>query len=153
MWERDVVPTRCHIRRERKGMALPSKMSLLFQYQSSPPHPMPRYPPHVDNSIAFLCVYLLRLLLPQWCGVVEGLTVVCVNGYYLTSSFGHSHLVFLTPSDHLAPPPLHLTVLCESSKYVKLRPLPTGLGFHIRGHSPVVIHGIDKGSNAAGGSL
>lgn len=90
-------------------------------------------------------MHLPHLFLPQLCGVIEGLTVVSVNGHYLTSSFGYSHL--LSPSDHLAPPPLHLTVLCERSKCVKLRPLPTGLGFHIRGHSPVVIHGVDKGSS------
>lgn len=85
----------------------------------------------------------------KWWGVTEGLTVVAINGHYLTSTFGHVHLnlsTLLTSVDLSAPPPLHLTVLSNTSETVRLCPTPTGgLGFHIRGSSPVVINGVDKG--------
>ena len=123
-------------------MESPSKMNLLSQSLCRPPLLMPR------------SVYSRHQLPPspcsplQWCGVTEGLIVVAVNGAYLTSSFGHTHLDFLSlraSSDLSDPPPLHLTVLRNSSEYVKLRPSPTGLGFHIRGSAPVIIQGVDKG--------
>ena len=75
---------------------------------------------------------------------------MAVNGYYLTASFSHAHLNFLSllsPADRKAPPPLHLTVLRRTSEYIKLRPMKTGLGFHIKGSSPVIIHGVDKGTS------
>ena len=78
------------------------------------------------------------------------MTVLAVNGHYLTSSSGSAHLDLLSllgSSDHSAPPPLHLIVLRNSSEYVKLCRLATGLGFHIRGNSPVVIHGVDRGTH------
>jgi hypothetical protein len=89
--------------------------------------------------------------------VTEGLTVVAINGHYLTSTFGHAYLnlaTLLTSVDLSAPPPLHLTVLSNTSETVRLCPTPTGgLGFHIRGSSPVVINGVDKGSAAADAGL
>ena len=109
-----------------------------------------KYVKYVVDSFPFSLSLPLSLSLSgQWCGVTEGLTVIAVNGYYLTSAFGRTHfdLVTLTsPSiGQTAPPLLHLTVLRNSSEYVKLRPLSTGLGFHIMGCSPVIIHGVDKG--------
>lgn len=78
---------------------------------------------------------------------------MAINGHYLTSAFGHAHLnlsTLLAAADTSAPPPLHLTVLSNSSETVRLSPSATGgLGFHIRGSSPVVIHGVDKGMCAS----
>lgn len=79
----------------------------------------------------------------------EGQTVVAINGYYLTSVFGRTHLNLqglVSSTDVKDPPPLHITVLLNNSDFVKLCPAANGgLGFHIRGSSPVIIHGIDKG--------
>lgn len=111
--------------------------SLLHSFTPSHPHTLTAYPfttslPHPS----------------QWHGVLEEQIVVCINGQYMTSRFCHTHpsfLALLNPMEGKAPPPLHLTVLRMSSEYVKLCPLSSGLGFHIKGSAPVIIHGVDKG--------
>ena len=134
-------------------------MSHHCQYQCN----LPRLTPRSEQLLLDLCFSLLNefsfyksliyseIPIVQWCGVAEGLTVVAINGHYLTSKFGHAHLnlvTLLTSVDpSTPPPPLHLTVLSSTSETVKLCPIPSGgLGFHIRGSSPVVINGVDKGA-------
>lgn len=68
-----------------------------------------------------------------------------VNGSYVDENYPHSELMrLLAPSDD-TPPPLTLTVHKNSSEYCTLVSAGSGLGFHIKGSSPVIIHEVDKG--------
>ena len=76
-----------------------------------------------------------------------GQTVVAVNGLFAGEGPPpHELLEALSPTEHPAPP-LYLTVVKTSSVFCTLIPSTSGLGFHIRGSSPVVIHSIDRGSH------
>lgn len=72
--------------------------------------------------------------------------MLAVNGMY-TTALSHVDLLSQLSSKHRCPPPLTLLISRPgTSEYATLTPLAGGLGFHIKGNSPVIIHGIDKGT-------
>ncbi len=76
----------------------------------------------------------------------EGQLVLAVNGMYTSMLSQGSLLSLLSPSDKQPPPLILLISRPGSSEYATLTPTDKGLGFHIKGNSPVIIHAIDKGT-------
>ena len=75
-----------------------------------------------------------------------GQTVVAINGQFLDNTSPQPELLALMRAPARGnTPPVHLTILKKSSEYCTLVPTSGGLGFHIKGSSPVVIHGVEKG--------
>ena len=86
----------------------------------------------------------------QLCGVCAGQTVVAVNGHFIWQGSPSSELLeaLSPPQDNLqVAPPIHLTVVKNSSVFCTLVPSAAGLGFNIKGSAPVVIHSIDRGTS------
>ena len=78
------------------------------------------------------------------CGAVAGQTVVSINGTPIDPRNPSEFLDVLKPKSR-SPLPLHLSVIKSSSQLCTLVPSSGGLGFHIKGSSPVIIHEVDKG--------
>ncbi len=72
--------------------------------------------------------------------------MLAINGVYTTILSEGNLLSQLSPSDK-QPPPLTLLISRPgSSEYATLTPTDKGLGFHIKGNSPVIIQAVDKGA-------
>lgn len=89
----------------------------------------------------------------QTMGVSVGDIVHSINGRYITPANVSECLADLMTPDDPATPPLHLLVEKKPSHTCTLVPTKTGLGFHIKGSSPVVISDIDKDSAASRAGL
>ena len=77
-----------------------------------------------------------------------GQSVLAINGVYITMQNQSDLLSQLTPTDSYPPPLTLLISRPGSSEYATLVPSARGLGFHIKGNSPVIIHGVDKGERS-----
>ena len=73
-----------------------------------------------------------------------GQQVLAINGRPVTSQDPTEHFGALKVKGD-APPPLYLTVVRKSSEFAVLNPKGGSLGFNVKGSSPVVISGTDKG--------
>lgn len=71
--------------------------------------------------------------------------MVAINGHFTEPHGPKPEVLALLQPPGKRPPPLHLTVAKNSSQYCTLVPTQAGLGFNIKGNSPVIISGVDKG--------
>ena len=101
------------------------------------PHPPPLFPLPSPLSPS------------QLCGVGVGHKVLSLNGQVMDRPISEGELEVILKPTIKNPPPLHVVLSKNSSEYHTLVSAAGGLGFHIRGSSPVIIDNIDKGMRKA----
>ncbi len=86
----------------------------------------------------------------QMYGVLVDDVVLAINGKFISVNSPLQYLGELEPSETKNPPPLYLTIQKLASQHVTLVPSKKGLGFHVKGSTPVVISNVDIGEHTGG---
>ena len=75
-----------------------------------------------------------------------GQQVLAINGQPITSQNPTEHFGALKVVGE-APPPLYLTIVRRNSEFVVLSPQRGSIGLNVKGSSPVIVSGTDKGED------